>query len=161
MEAKLFNELVDKYSDNVYGFILKSIRDEEVAKDIVQESFERLWKNKNKIDSNKSKSYLFTTAYHLLVDYTRKRKREKIIDQSDVNTLFTSNSYSDLSEILNKAIERLPEQYKELVLLRDYEGYSYKEIGQICELSESQVKVYIFRSRKLLKEYLGKVENLI
>lgn len=161
MDALSYNEIVDKYSGNVYGFILKSIRDEETSKDIVQESFERLWKNKETIDSEKAKSYLFTTAYHLLVDFTRKAKREKIIDQADINTYYHSNTYSDLSEVLNHAIDKLSEQSKQLVLLRDYEGYSYDEIGKICNLSESQVKVYIFRARKQLKEYIGKVENLI
>ncbi|MEA3450502.1 MAG: RNA polymerase sigma factor [Bacteroidota bacterium] len=161
MNTKYFNEIVDQYSDNVYGYLLKNLREAEASKDIVQESFARLWKNKDSIDEKKAKSYLFTTAYHLLVDYTRKRKREKIIEVSDERNHFHTDSYSDLSEILNEALDKLPEKYKQLVLLRDYEGYSYKEIGEICKLSESQVKVYIFRSRKMLKEYLGKIENLI
>ena len=72
-----------------------------------------------------------------------------------------SNSYSDLKEILDEAIETLPEIQKSVILLRDYEGYSYKEIGDIVELTESQVKVYIFRGRLALKKYIGSMEMVL
>ena len=161
MNSGQYNKIVEQYSDNLYRFVLKSIAHQENAEDIVQESYERLWKNRKKIDFEKAKSYLFTTAYHLIVDLSRKNKREKQIEESDTNRLYTENSMPDLKEILNNALNKLPEQYKELILLRDYEGYSYKEIGEITQLNESQVKVYIFRARKILKEYIGKLENVI
>ena len=69
--------------------------------------------------------------------------------------------YSDLKEILDEALDRLPEIQKSLILLRDYEGYSYEEIGEITGLSESQVKVYIFRGRMALKNYLVSIDNLV
>ena len=58
-------------------------------------------------------------------------------------------------------MEKLPEVQKSAILLRDYEGYSYKEIGEILELQESQVKVYIFRARKFLQNYLKSIETVI
>jgi RNA polymerase sigma-70 factor (ECF subfamily) len=69
--------------------------------------------------------------------------------------------YSDLNEVLHKAVDRLPGQQKIAVLLRDYEGYSYKEIGDITGLSEAQVKINIYRGRLALKSYIGKIETLI
>ena len=69
--------------------------------------------------------------------------------------------YSDLKEILNEALSRLPEIQKTVILLRDYEGYDYAEIGEITNLTESQVKVYIFRARTFLKNYIGKMEVVI
>lgn len=69
--------------------------------------------------------------------------------------------YSDLNEILHEALERLPEQQKTSVMLRDYEGYSYKEIGDITGLSEAQVKINIYRGRMALKSYIGKIETVI
>jgi RNA polymerase sigma factor (sigma-70 family) len=62
---------------------------------------------------------------------------------------------------LERALDQLDERSRALVLLKDYEGYSYEEIGKITELNESQVKVYLFRARKALKEYLVSVENII
>ena len=63
--------------------------------------------------------------------------------------------------VLDEALDRLPELQKSLILLRDYEGYSYEEIGKITGLNESQVKVYIFRGRMALKNYLISIENLV
>lgn len=161
MTGQQYNEIVELYSDNVYRFILKSIGNQQEAEDVVQGAFERLWKNKTNVDFKKAKSYLFTTAYHMMIDNIRKGKREKYIEEYETNKYSHSDTYSDLSEILTDALNRLPENHKQLVLLRDYEGYSYKEIGEITELSESQVKVYIFRARKTLKEYIGKIENVV
>ena len=63
--------------------------------------------------------------------------------------------------VLERALARLDEQSRALVLLKDYEGYSYDEIAEITDLSESQVKVYLHRARKTLKEYLVSVEKII
>ena len=66
-----------------------------------------------------------------------------------------------MKKALEAALARLSETQRSLVLLKDYEGYSYEEIGQIMGLSESQVKVYLHRARIQLKSYLVKIENLI
>jgi RNA polymerase sigma factor (sigma-70 family) len=79
----------------------------------------------------------------------------------EAHKLSHSNQYSDLNEILHEALETLPERQKSVVLLRDYEGYSYQEIGEITSMSESQVKVYIFRARKALKTHIGSIEAVI
>ena len=71
------------------------------------------------------------------------------------------DQYSDLGEVLDKALAQLPEIQRLVVLLRDYEGYSYEEIAQIASLSESQVKVYIYRGRVFLKNVIGKIEVLV
>jgi RNA polymerase sigma-70 factor (ECF subfamily) len=63
--------------------------------------------------------------------------------------------------VLEEALSKLGETQRSLILLKDYEGYSYEEIGQITGLSSSQVKVYLHRARLQLKEYIVKVENVI
>ena len=65
------------------------------------------------------------------------------------------------AEVLNEAIKQLPEIQRSVILLRDYEGYSYKEIGEIVELNESQVKVYIYRARVFLKNYIGSMDMVV
>jgi RNA polymerase sigma-70 factor (ECF subfamily) len=83
------------------------------------------------------------------------------MNEVDVNQHSHSSQYSDIKEILNQGLEQLPEIQKTVLLLRDYEGYDYLEIGEITQLTESQVKVYIFRARTFLKNYIGKVEAVI
>ncbi len=161
MTVKEFNLAVDLYSDGVYRFVLKNIKDEDKAKDIVQDTYEKLWKKYTEVDHEKVKSYLFSTAYHTLIDLTRREKKQAQWDEVDYNRHSAVHEYSDLTEILNKAVDRLPAIQKMVVMLRDYEGYSYHEIGELTNLSESQVKVYIFRARKFLKEYIGTMEVVV
>jgi RNA polymerase sigma-70 factor (ECF subfamily) len=161
MTPKEYNQSVDLYSDNVYRFILKNIKDEERARDIVQDSYEKLWRNAENINSEKVKSYLFTTAYHTMIDVLRKEKRQTYMEDYQIPEDAHDEQYSDLSEILNEAVQRLPEIQRTVILLRDYEGYSYKEIGDVTSLSEAQVKVYIYRARVFLKSYIGKMEMVV
>lgn len=161
MDVNFFNKLVDEHSDGVYRFVLKTTKNKEISKDIVQESFEKLWINKERIDQQKAKSYLFTTAYHLTIDYFRAEQKHKLIDKQDIIHLTQHQQLPDAAEVINNALERLPLLHKQLIILRDYEGYSYEEIGQIMNLSQNQVKVYIFRARKALKDFIVSVENVI
>jgi len=161
MTTSEYNKCVDEHADGVYRFILKNIKDEEEARDIVQDAFEKMWRNVANVEGEKSKSYLFTTAYHTMIDRIRRKKH--VSDYKEVNeeSLFHTEQYSDLKNILNNAINLLPDTQKAVILLRDYEGYSYEEIGTITGLNESQVKVYIYRARLFLKEYIGTMERVI
>jgi RNA polymerase sigma factor (sigma-70 family) len=156
-----YNSCVDAHADGVYRFVLKHIKDKDAAKDIVQDSFEKMWRKVDTVDGAKSKTYLFTTAYHTLVDYTRKASKQARFGEVDFNQHSYNKHYSGLKEVLERGLEQLPEIQKTVVLLRDYEGYDYSEIGEITQLSESQVKVYIFRARTFLKNYIGKMEAVI
>ena len=161
MNSREYNQSVDLYSDNIYRFILKNIRDEARARDIVQDTYEKLWRNAENVNAEKVKSYLFTTAYHTMIDVMRKDKRQTSIEEHPVAEESHDHQYSDLSEVLNQAVSRLPEIQRTVLLLRDYEGYSYREIGELTILSEAQVKVYIYRARVFLKNYIGKMELVV
>ncbi len=161
MTVAEYNDSVDKYSDNLYRFVLKNIRDEDKAKDIVQDTYLKFWEKKDNVTLSKIKSYLFTTAYHTLIDVVRREKKQGSFNDVKEENYSTKTEYSDLQEVLHEAIEQLPEAQKAVILLRDYEGYPYDEIAKITGMTESKVKVYIFRGRKFLKNYLGSVEALI
>jgi len=162
MTAVEYNSCADLYSDGVYRFILKNIKDRDTAQDIVQESFVRLWERVKDISYEKAKAYLFTTAYHTMIDYIRKNQRLSSIDDSYSEVYNESpGTYNDLKEVINEAVAKLPEIQRTVILLRDYEGYSYEEIGEITGLNESQVKVYIFRARTFLKQYIVSLDLVI
>jgi RNA polymerase sigma factor (sigma-70 family) len=161
MTVKEYNRAVDEFSDAVYRFIRADLRDDDRANDIVQDSYEKLWKHVAEIDFSVAKSWLFSTAYHTMIDIIRKEKRMIFTDESYETELLNDSQYTDLNEVLHAALERLPEQHRTAVLLRDYEGYSYKEIGDITGLSEAQVKINIFRGRAALRNYIGKIETVI
>lgn len=161
MTASEFNESVDKFADGVFRFILKNIRDEDKAQDIVQDCFEKMWIKHAEISYEKARSYLFTAAYHTMIDNIRKNSKQTELTESAYNSHSYSDEYFGLKEVLEEAVSKLPEIQKHVILLRDYEGYSYEEIGEITNLNESQVKVYIYRARKFLKEYIGSIDKVI
>jgi RNA polymerase sigma factor (sigma-70 family) len=161
MTAAEYNLCVDNHADGVYRFILKNLGDEEQSRDVVQEAFTRLWEKRRDVEGDKAKSYLFTTAYHHMIDVIRKAKRQTRLEEYHTSHMTFESPGIDLKEVLNEAVERLPEIQRTVVLLRDYEGYSYEEIGNITGLNESQVKVYIYRARVFLKNYIGSLQNVI
>ena len=161
MTINEYNRCVDDFSDAVYRFLLKNSRNAEVARDLVQDSFLKLWVKRKGVNYAKSKSYLFTTAYHTLIDHLRKFEQNKTDNSFDFTSGTTEHGYSDLKEILDFAVEKLPAIQRSVVLLRDYEGYSYREIGVITDLSEAQVKVYIYRARLFLKKFIVSPELVI
>lgn len=161
MTEREYNECVSSYADNVYRFILKNLRHEEDARDVVQTAFEKMWKNRNEVDGKRSKSYLFTVAYHQMIDHIRKVKRIQLKEEFEENGQVEHQHSNDLKKVLDKALNRLNDTQRSLVMLKDYEGYSYAEIGEIMDLNESQVKVYLHRARLQLREYLVKIENVI
>ena len=161
MTEKDYNDCVDTHSDGVYRFIVKNIRNSEDARDIVQSAFEKLWINRQQVETLKAKSYLFTVAYHQMIDLIRKEKRiPKVVPHYEGAQQTSVQSSSELKQLLFSAINELSPIQKSLVLLKDYEGYTYQEIGEIMNLSESQVKVYLHRARLFLKSKLTQLEKV-
>jgi RNA polymerase sigma factor (sigma-70 family) len=161
MTEREYNECVSSYADNVYRFILKNLRHEEDSRDVVQSAFEKLWKNRENVEALTAKSYLFTVAHNQMIDHLRKSKRINLKEEFSEQALVIDRQQHNLKKVLNDALARLNETQRSLVMLKDYEGYNYEEIGKIMGLSESQVKVYLHRARIQLKNYLVRPENVI
>ncbi len=161
MNVKEYNLCVDDYSDNIYRFLLKNIKDKDKAKDIVQDTFEKLWINVENVNYNKAKSYLFTTAYHAMIDMIRREKKSVAYEPEFHDFQTNTSEYLGLKNIINDALAKLSDIQRSVLMLRDYEGYSYEEIGEITNLGESQVKVYIYRARMFVKQYIGSLERVM
>lgn len=156
MEINEFNKCVDEYSNGIYRFLLKNLRNPDAAKDLVQDCYEKLWVRHGEIDAGKAKSFLFACAYNSMVDYCRRSSRSIAQEPQESVSLSENTRYTDLNDALAHALRQLPDIQRSVVLLRDYEGYSYDEIAEITSLTLSAVKVYIFRARVFLKEFLTK-----
>ncbi len=149
-----YNNLVEQHADGIYRFALKHLKNEMDAQDIVQNTYLKTWEKHETIALENGKSYLFTVAINLIRNYVSYEKRFTSEEHANHHSYNESSSQFDLKEILENALDQLPEIQKTVILLRDYEGYNYEEIGKITDLSESQVKVYIFRARKTLQGIL-------
>jgi RNA polymerase sigma factor (sigma-70 family) len=156
-----YNIAVKEHANALYGFGLKFLRDSENAQDIVQDVFEKLWVNRSAVEFGKAKSWMFTTAYHAILNFIKRRKRMDY-DSDGLPEKGTSTKLEFvLNEVVERAISILPPLQKSIILLRDLEGYSYQEIGEILEISDSQVKVYLFRARNKIKKQLKDSRKLV
>ncbi len=162
MTEREYNECVTNYSDNVYRFIFKNLGHEEDARDVVQSAYEKMWRNRLDVETTTAKSYLFTIAYNQMIDHIRKNKRISFSEKFPERPAGSNPAgTSERNRLLQEALGTLSETQRSLVMLKDYEGYDYREIGLITGLNESQVKVYLHRARLQLRAYIVKPENVI
>ncbi len=163
-DLKSFDLLFVKYSEKLFRFAFSILKNEEDAKEIVQESFLRVWKKRKQIDDSKCfKTYLFTISYHLIIDY----RRIKIKDKEYRNFLFEYFQRNHLTipnvidiDIIKKqidyAIEELPGKRKEIFIMSREMGLSHRDIANKMGISIKTVENQINLSLKHLKFRLGK-----
>lgn len=154
MNRKEYNIAVKKHSSNLYGYVFGYLRNAEDSRDIVQDVFEKLWENRKKVEFEKSKAWMFRVGHNTLINFS-KRKQRTIYNTDMIPEASKMDNSFESRDIVNLALSLLPPLQKSIILLRDLEGYSYKEIGDILELSDSQVKVYLYRARKKIKKQLS------
>ena len=150
MCAKLLTPNLLRFCRRVAGNTLET-------DDIVQECFEVLWKNREKVETKSAKSYLFSVAHKKIIDSFRADSRFENYDDA-MPELLSNPDQTDTQQLVQLAINQIAPMYKELLTLRDLECYSYKEIEEITHLTEAQVKVYLFRARKAIKEKILQLE---
>jgi len=161
MTDKEYNQCVDLHADHLFRFILKNLRHEEDARDIVQNSFEILWLHRRELEAGKAKAYLFTVGYRNMIDHLRKTKRVSLVEDFSEEERVKEEPAHAVGQVIRQALDRLNEVQRSLVLLKDYEGYSYEEIGRITGLHASQVKVYLHRARLQLKNFMISIDHVL
>ena len=162
MKRHEYNIAVSTHSGKLYGFALKFLRNAEDAQDIVQDVFEKLWINRKKVEVEKAKAWMFTTAHNAMINHVMKKQRMVLPgDELIPEKAKTERSVFESSQVVDRAVSILPPVQKSIILLRDLEGYTYEEIGDILQLSPSQVKVYLFRARNKIKKQLKGLTELV
>ena len=156
-----YNNAVKAYTKNIFRFLMNSMRDDDAASDIVQDCYMKLWQNREKVDEEKVKSWLFTVAHHSMINYLKTEARKKTIDEYIHDVHVCHNQHFDVKKIIDNALNELPPIQKSIILLRDLEGYRYDEIAEILKINESQVKVYLFRARVKIKNMLKSLMNVL
>jgi RNA polymerase sigma factor (sigma-70 family) len=161
MTVSEYNQSVKDFADRLYRFALKNLNDPDLAKDFVQDAYEKLWMRIDQVDNNKVKSYLFRTVVNAQIDRSRRAKlQQNHLASIDVHQTQEQTPF-DVQEKIDEGVSRLTEIQRTVLTLRDYEGYSYQEIAEMSGLSEDQVKVYIFRARQTLRSMLVNPELIL
>ncbi len=160
MQIEEFNHIVERLKDKMYRVAYRVVKDNEEARDVVQDTLVKIWKSKEKIASvDNPDAYCMMIARNMAIDKLRSRK----VETSDIDQHYDIQSQqadpeklSILRDQLKKVralIDTLPENHKTVLELRDIEGYSYKEISEMTGYSIDKVKVYLHRARIKLREH--------
>jgi RNA polymerase sigma-70 factor (ECF subfamily) len=156
--ADAFEELYHRYKRHIYTFCLKLTGDRFLAEDATHDAFLKMYHNVETLsDTSVFRSWLFTIARNEVFKMLRKHQRNGTADADSVWTNETPLSFTQASEtraIVAGCIDALKPEYKEVLLLREYEQRSYEEIAEITGDSESSVKSRLFKARKALAEKL-------
>jgi RNA polymerase sigma factor (sigma-70 family) len=161
-----FNNLVRQLSRKLYGYAFRILRNQEEAEDAVQEIFIRLWKMGSKLDEyNSVEALLLTMIKNYCIDQLRKKKHldhEELTKRDFQNP--DNSSPSELLEIresetiLHSIIDRLPDIYKDVIVLKEIDGLSYEEISHKTEQNINTLRVTLSRARKMIKEEYNKYQ---
>lgn len=136
------------------------VRNRSLSQDIVQDCFLSLWKNHHNVEYEKAKTYLVSTAYHIVVSHRRKISVESNY-RKEIEEGISKNAYDGSADAINYYLDKLPRNYKDALVLRDMQGYSYKDIATVMDCSIENVKIIIYRARKMMKKLINNKENII
>lgn len=145
-----FQELYQRYSDDVYRFAFWLCGDADDAKDITSETFVRVWTAQNKLVLKTVKGYLFTIARNLYLQGLRKQRRKAVLDEKLIDPAPLAEALNEQrSEInqLRRNLQQLPETDRTILILRSVEGLSHQEIANMLGITVNLVKVKIHRAR--------------
>ena len=170
-EPDCYRPLVERYQSRLFGMVVGMVRDGEDARDIVQMSFVKAYQSLNsfRIDSS-FYTWLYRIAMNLAIDHCRKHKRRKtssfeeavaardedgtIAEQHHEESPARALARKELHERIYRALDEIPEDMREAVLLREVEGLSYKEIADRMGIPEGTVMSRLFYARKKLQSLL-------
>lgn len=161
MEERSYNQVVEACADRLYGFAYRLTRDADAAADLVQDAFLKLWEYEAEV--KEPAAFLYAVLYRAFADAVRRGrlKRRYAAEVADGAALHAAAGQGDRAvermewrDCMTEALAGLPDVQRAVLLLRDYEGYNYAEIGEMTGLHESQVKVYLFRARVKLRMIL-------
>jgi RNA polymerase sigma-70 factor (ECF subfamily) len=150
--------MFEDYSNDIYRFIYMFVRDEALAEDLTSDTFTKAWRNYETFDARYPKAWLYQIARNLVTDHWRKHKTVPldedmvIVDTQDPHDVELDRKLDN--EKLMKAVSKLPDESKQIVVLRFINGYSARQTAEVLDISEANVRVKQHRALKKLKELL-------
>lgn len=154
-DVAAFNEIFRRYEKKVYVYCMRVLYDEDMAHDAFQEAFMRLYEHRHTFDGRrKFMVWFFTIVRNVCLNMRRNKKQTVPFEASVADTSPARIRDVALHEEVAAALKRLPDDYREAIVLYEYEGYAYKEIAEITDASIATVKIRIYRARKMLRSLL-------
>lgn len=161
MSLEAFKTRVLPVKDKLFRYAIRILKNEDEAKDVVQETLIKVWDKRDQMHTYKNmEAWCMRVARNLALDKL-KSKHKKTVElneaysmESKQQTPYMATENSDTMVTLQKCIDQLPKMQKEALQLRDIEGFTYQEISEILKQNINTVKVNLFRARKQVREQL-------
>jgi RNA polymerase sigma-70 factor, ECF subfamily len=155
VSERAFAELYARYSGRVYSFCLRFLGDPDEAKDVYQDTFIRFYQSASRErDMSNVPGFLLTIARNLCLNAKRDRKPTVTVEDVEAALAVPGPEQREFTQLVTVALEMLPDDYREVFVLREYEGLTYAEIADIIHASLPTVKVRIFRAKQRLRQIL-------
>lgn len=163
-EDAAFEILVNRYQKQVFALAYRLGGDYDEARDIAQEAFLRIYQELNRFDlSRRFFPWMYRVAHNTCINLLQKRPREvtpldqvtEARDQVLPHSPVASYELKERSEMLQAALQALPTSYREPLVLKYLEGFSYKQISEIMDLPITTIEARLFRGRNMLKQVLA------
>lgn len=165
MQEINFHDDVLPLKDKLFRVAFRITFQREEAEDIVQETLIRAWNRRKELSDVKSlEAFCVTIAKNLALDACEKKSTQHVElsaehDQAIASTPYDQLVESERMELLQKFLSQLSDSQRDVFYLRDVEGKSYQEIAETLQLSEEQVKVYLFRARQKIRQQFIKTDG--
>ena len=164
MSLESFKTRVLPIKDKLFRYALRILKNEDEAKDVVQETFIKVWNKRDEMDTLENmEAWCVRVARNLALDKLKSKHSNSVdIDnaydlQSNSQSPYSSTEQSDTMQSIHHYINQLPDMQKQVIQLRDIDGFSYQEISDILKQNLNTVKVNLFRARKQVREQLIQV----
>lgn len=167
MRSDLYTELFKMYQSSLYLYLHRMCGSKEIAEELVQETFYRAMVSMKNEHRDYARAWLYKVARHLYIDWYRKQRGE-IQMRREIERQGADSAYPTPEEALGASERKLrvaqvmgmlPEQYRTILLLREMNGLSYRELGKILDVSLDQVKVTLYRARERFKAEMTRGEG--
>jgi len=151
-----FTELYARYGGRVFAYCLRFLGHRDEAMDVYQETFIRFFESaKKRREMTNVPGYLLKIARNLCLNCKRNKKLTVEFEDYQSLVLPSTTEKTEFLQLITTAMEMLPDEYREVFVLREYEGLSYAEIAEIVDESLSNVKVRIFRAKQKIRGILA------
>lgn len=158
-DTAAFTALFRRYERRVFLYCMRVLLDEDVAHDAFQEAFLRLYEHRHTYDGRNFMVWFFTIVRNVCLNMRRNKKRTVPFETSPADASPARVVDVALNEQVAAALDRLPHDHREALVLYEYDGYSYQEIAEITGASMATVKIRIFRARQALRALLFTVAH--
>lgn len=166
MQEISFRNDILPLKDKLYRLALRITLDSAEAEDVVQDTMIRVWNKRDEwMQFESIEAYCLTVARNLAIDRSQKMEARNVEltpetqEMPDALTPYEQLAQDEQVKLIHQLVNGLPEKQRTIMLLRDIEGRSYKEIAEILQITEEQVKVTLFRARQKIKQRYTEIED--